>query len=166
VSLFPPAVTAVTVVLDGRPVSAYNRAFIASGHVYGPLQPYVTSIADQASYEHGVLVIRRSGRVVYVHMQRRTPDALDQGDVPLAPLLRALGAQVEYDARSRTLAVQLQPPVVSTPTPFAGQVPPPTPVFTPTPASTPRPIWTGPSLPRRTPLPVIVPTPCAQPTNL
>jgi hypothetical protein len=166
VSLFPPATTTVTVILDGHRVSAYNNAFIASGHVYGPLRPYVTSVAEQAAYQNGVLVIRRSGRTAYVHMRRRTPDALDEGNVPLAPVLRALGAQVYYDGQDRTLVVQLPAAIVTTPTPFAGQVPPPTPVFTPTPLATPRPVWSGQPLPRRTPLPIIVPTPRAEPTNL
>jgi hypothetical protein len=155
----------VTVVLDGRPVWAYNGAYLSSGHVFGPLRPYVTSVADEASYEDGILVIRRCGHVAYVRMQPRAPDALSQGDVQLAPVLRALGAQVRYDPQTRTLSVRLPPVVTASPTPFAGEVPAPAPVFTPTPVPMPRPVWTGVPLPRRTPLPVSVPTPHAiQPT--
>jgi hypothetical protein len=162
VTLFPPAVAAVTVLLDGRPVPAYTGAVLAGGHVYGPLRPFVVAIAQESWYAHGMLVIRRDGRTAYVRMQPRTPDALDDGWVPLAPLLRALGAQVQYDGPARTLDVRLPSTlIVRQPAPWNRLAPsaPPAPVFTPTPVPTPRPVWTGVPLPRRTPLPVVVPTP-------
>jgi hypothetical protein len=159
VSIFPPART-VSVVVDGRPLVAYHRAFEVGGRTYAPLRPYVSRIAERMWYVGDVLVIQRGARYAYVRMASRTPGALASTYVPLAPMLRALGACVQYDdgvVEVRLSAHQR----IALPTPFNPSVPSVAPhsVFTPEPIVTARPVWSGSALPRRTPIPVIVPTP-------
>lgn len=154
-SLFPLAAV-VIVVLDGRRIFSYNEAFLSDGHVYAPVRPFVTRLADRISYDGGRLIIVRAGRSVSLRIAPRQPDALDRIYVPLAYVMRALGADVSY--RAGTVRVRLTSGMpVATPTPYGGQVAVPRPVFTPQPIETPRPVWTGIPLPRRTPLPY--PTP-------
>jgi len=140
-------------------VWAYHAAYISGGHVYAPLRPFVTSIACRMWYEGNTLVIARGERETRVIMQPRSPDALDRAYVPIASLLRALGARVSYSARR--LDVQPGSLPLATPTPFNPALPSaaPSAVFTPTPAPTPKPVFTGIPFPRRTPIPVTVPTP-------
>lgn len=147
----------MTVVLDGRPVTAYRRAFDAGGHIYAPIRPYVTRVADRLWFDGNRLLIVRDGRRVAVELPSREPDALAQAYVPIAYVLRALGARVAFS--NRTLVVQMRASVIARPTPYAGAAVMPRAVFTPTPPITPRPVWTGSPLPRRTPLPVTVPSP-------
>jgi len=110
-------------------------------------------------YEGDTLVIVRGGHFVRVRLRERAPDALDRVYVPLADVLRALGALVTYDRRTVEIRIVARP--LGTPTPFDVAAPQvsPSAVFTPAPVPTPRPIWTGVPLPRRTPLPVTAPTP-------
>jgi hypothetical protein len=149
------------VLLDGRPVPAYVRAFASAGRTYAPLAPYVTRIAERLWYEGGTLVIERGDRRVRVRLWSVAPDALDREYVPIAPLLRSLGESVRYDARTRTVEVgSAGGPEVATPAPFdanARQVAPRV-VFTPAPIATPHPVWHGAATPRRTPLPFPEPT--------
>lgn len=154
----PPPAT-VTVALDGRPIPAYHEAFLRSGHTYAPLRPFVTSAADRLWYERGDLVIQRGNRIVRVPIPPRAPGTLDRTYVPLARVLRALGACVEY--ASRRVDVRFTRSAVRTPAPFDASRPgvAPRAVFTPEPIETPRPRWSGTPLPRRTPLPVVEPTP-------
>jgi len=156
--LFPPG-AAVTVAIDGRPVPAYNVPYLSGGHVYAPLKPFVTRIAVALWYEGDTLVIARGGREVRVRMVAREPGALDDVYVPIARVLRGLGARVDY--RERRLDVRTRYLPLSSPTPFDATLPsaPPQAVFTPVASPTPRPVWTGSPLPRRTPLPVAAPTP-------
>ncbi len=154
-SLFPPA-AAVVVVLNGQRIASYGATFLTGGHVYAPLRPFVTRLADRIWFEKDRLVIVRDGRRIDVRTPSREPDALDHLYVPLAYVLRALGAAVTY--HRGVLNVRFaSTEVLATPTPFAGAQISPRPVFTPQPVPTPRPIWTGEPLPRRTPLPY--PTP-------
>lgn len=154
-SLFPPG-TPVTVRLDGSPLPAYVRAYVWRGRTYAPVRPLVARVADRLWFEGDVLVIVRDGRIVRVPMARRAPDALDSAFVAVAPVLRALGASVAYDAHQRAVEVRTAPAGgIATPSPYqpgAGAVSPRT-VFTPQPVETPRPVWSGSPLPRRTPLP-------------
>lgn len=152
---------AVTVLLDGRPVLAYAPAIVIAGRTYAPLLPYATSVAQSISFEDNLLVLQRATRQVRIRMRPVEPDALAFAYVPIARILRGLGATVSYDAREHTVDVHLpHAVVVRTPAPFnpsAAQVGPLT-VFTPPPMRQPMPPWHGPALPRRTPLPYPVPT--------
>lgn len=150
---------AVTIVLDGRPLASYNAALEVNGRIVAPLRPIVTAIADRLWFEGNTLVIVRDGKTVRVPVANRAPDALDHAYVPIAALLRSLGARVEYDAERHRVDVRLAGGVEpASPLP---QVPTvgPRPIFTPTPETTPRPTWSGSPLPRRTPLPFAKPTP-------
>lgn len=158
-SVFPPGAP-VTLRLDGRPLPAYVRAYVAEGRVYAPVRPLVAMLADRLWFEGNVLVIVRDGRTVRVPLGARTPDALDSAYVTVAPLLRALGEDVTYDARERLLDVRsTRPAGVAAPEPFEPGAPSAAPriVFTPEPVATPRPVWSGSPLPRRTPLPASAP---------
>lgn len=162
--LLPP-VSAVSVFVDGRHVRAYTGAFEIGGHVFASIRPYVTQVADRIWYSGDRLAIERNGRIVYIRMARRAPDALDRAFVPLRAIMVALGAEVRYDALTRIVNVRLTRTArVASSAPFdprAGSVAP-NPVFTPVPVPTDRPPYVGPPLPRRTPLPFFEPTP--QPT--
>ena len=156
--LFPPT-AAVTVTIDGRPVLAYHAAYLLGGHVYAPLRPFVTRVAYRVWYEGDSLVVARGDRRVRIPLQPRQPSALDGAYVPLASIVRALGAAVTYEPQHLEIRTRYIP--LSSPTPFDAALPsaPPQIIFTPTPVSTPRPVWSGSPLPRRTPLPVTEPTP-------
>jgi hypothetical protein len=144
------------VLLDGRSLPAYVRAYEAGGRVYAPVRPLVTQIADRLWFDGNVLVIERAGRSIRIPLQSRAPDALDSAYVAIAPVLRALGAAVTYQSQPRRLLVRsARTRPVATPAPFDPNAPAASarPVFTPEPVATPRPVWTGSPLPRRTPLP-------------
>lgn len=140
--------------VDGRPLPTYFRAYIADGRVFAPLEPVLLRLADRAWVEGSTLVISRDGRVVRVLL----PGG-DRGEgayVAVGPLVRRLGETVVYDRKRRVLEVWTPGSTVSSPTPFDASAPaaPARAVFTPQPVPTPRPIWSGPPLPRRTPLPL------------
>jgi hypothetical protein len=128
-----------------------------NGRVVAPLRPFITAIADRLWFEGNTLVIVRDGREVRVPVTSRAPDALDHAYLPVASLLRALGASVTYQADRHRVDIRFR----SHEAPFAlqpqAQVVAPHTVFTPTPPTTPRPTWTGSPLPRRTPLPYATP---------
>jgi hypothetical protein len=153
---------AVSVLLDGRPILGYAPAVVVAGRTYAPIAPYATSIAQALSYEGKVLVIERDARQVRVRMlEVVTPDALDWDYVPIASLLRGLGASVTYDSAKHVLEVRTAHDAeVQTPAPFNPSEPQVAPrdVFTPAPIETRAPQWHGPPVPRRTPLPYPVPT--------
>ena len=160
-TLFPLA-AAVTVVLNGHPVRGYAGTFEADGHIYAPVRPYVTGIADRIWYSGDKLSIQRDGRTIVVPIAPRDPDALDSAFVPLRAVMTALGADVQYDAVLHAVNIRaMSHPVVALPTPFDALAPQAAPaaVFTPTPVPTPRPTWSGSPLPRRTPLPFTQPSP-------
>jgi len=161
VPVFPP-VAAVVVLLDGRPIAAYNQAFERAGRVYVPVRPYVTALADRTWYVGDSLAIARDGRTVFIRMRPSAPDALDRAYVPLAAVARELGANVEF--RSGEIDIRTAPPAaVLAPTPIpSNALAAPRVVFTPVPEPTLRPVWTGPALPRRTPLPFASPKPLGQ----
>lgn len=152
VPVFPPPAP-VTMLVDGRPLAAYFRAYVVDGRVFAPLEPVLLRLADRAWIEGSTLVIQRDGRSVRVLLPggQRSESAY----VAIGPLVRRLGDTIAYDARRRVLEVWTVAPTVTAPTPFEAAAPsaPPSEVFTPAPVSTPRPVWSGPPLPRRTPLP-------------
>lgn len=152
VPVFPPG-PPVTVVVDGRRVPQYARAFVADGRVYATAS-LVGSLADKVWVSGRTLSFERDGRVVRVALasaRRLNPDSTY---VAIAPVLRGLGDRVRF--RSGVLEVRTAAATpVATPTPFAPGTAgaPQRAVFTPEPVPTPRPVWTGSPLPRRTPLP-------------
>ncbi|MHB8177436.1 MAG: hypothetical protein ACYDA5_09015 [Vulcanimicrobiaceae bacterium] len=152
--LFPPG-PPVTLAIDGRVVPAFQRAYLSRGRVIGPLAPFLTAVADRIVFTGDGFIVSRGTRNVRVRLVPFGPSLL-YTDVPLAPVLRGLGAQVSYDGASHTLEVTLpEPGPLRSPAPFtpaARQVAPRV-VFTPRPVVTPRPIWTGSPRPRRTPIP-------------
>lgn len=153
--LFPPEAS-VTVIVDGRPLATYARAYLADGRVYAPVIPLLTRVADRLWLMDDTLVIERDGHRISVRMVPRSGGAFEGAYVPAAGVLRSLGAQVRYDAATRRLIVSVRNDlVVASPTPFNPAFPAvaPNPVFTPAIVPTPRPIWTGSPLPRRTALP-------------
>ncbi|MGB8149820.1 MAG: hypothetical protein WCE97_01340 [Candidatus Cybelea sp.] len=158
--LFPPAPVAILV--DGRPLASYVRAYVAGGRVLAPVAPLLTRLADRVWYEGDTLVIERGARRVRVPLEKTFPDQFDGAYIAIGPVLRALGASVCWEPKRRRLIVRLpERGNVAAPTPFDPVAPsaPPATVFTPSPPVTPRPIWTGSPLPRRTPLPVPPPRP-------
>lgn len=157
-----PLAAAVAVTLDGRPVHGYAGAFELQGHVFAPVRPYVTRIADRLSYVDGRLAIERAGRIAYVRMAPLAPDALDRAYVPLRSVFVALGADVTYDGIKHVFAVTTSRKAsLASPSPFNGPAPVQMPgnVFTPVPLPTERPTYTGPAIPRRTPIPYVRPSP-------
>ncbi|HKE38098.1 MAG TPA: hypothetical protein VKB39_11725 [Candidatus Baltobacteraceae bacterium] len=152
VPVFPPPAP-VTMLVDGRPLPTYFRAYIADGRVFAPLEPVLLRLADRAWIEGSTLVIQRDGRIVRVLLPGG--DRSEGAYVAVGPLLRGLGDTIAYDGRHRLLEVWTAAPTVTPPTPYDASLPTSAPraVFTPQPVATPRPVWNGPPLPRRTPLP-------------
>lgn len=157
--LFPPQ-TPVAVWLDGKPLAAYVRAYVAAGRAYVPVFPVVTRVADRLWFEGNTLSIERRGVLVRVSAVPGPVPTLEGAYVAAGAVLRALGVTVHYDQAARRLDVRVpEGGLVSSPAPFdpaRASVAPRT-VFTPAPPVTPRPVWTGPPLPRRTPLPLSSP---------
>jgi hypothetical protein len=136
-------------VVDGRPLAAYVRAYLADDRIYAPVSPLFTRLADRMWVDGNVLVVERGGRRV------RTP--LHDGYVMAGAVLRGLGVPARYDgAAHRLLVTTPSAAPVASPTLFNPAVPTaaPSAVFTPSEPPTPRPVWTGSPLPRRTALPV------------
>ena len=143
----------MTVAVDGRTVAAYVRARVVDGRVYAPLS-LLRLLVDRMWFEGGAVVIERAGRRVHVPLSLRSQGDADTSSVALGPLLRALGDDVRYDARTHVFEVRTPPAVPVVPaTPYDGGPLPARSVFTPEPVPTPRPEWSGSPLPRRTPLP-------------
>jgi hypothetical protein len=154
VPLFPPA-TPVTIVINGRPLASYQRAYVAGGRVFAPVDPLLVRLADRIWYDGDTLVVERGTRRVRVRLAGLFPEQLDGAYVAAGPVLRGLGIASSFDPAGRRLLILIASGgVVATPTPFDPALPsaPPAAVFTPAPALTPRPVWTGSPLPRRTPL--------------
>ena len=154
-ALFPPPAS-VTVIVDGRPLAAYQRAYLTEGRVFVPVAPLLMRLADRLWIEGTTLIVEREGRRVRVLLASRFFGELSDAYVPAGPVLRSLGASVRYDPHGRRLIVTVpMRGALASPTPFNPAVPSaaPSAVFTPPAPSTPRPIWTGSPLPRRTALP-------------
>jgi hypothetical protein len=144
------------VLIDGRPLVGYTRAYLAGGRVFAPVAPLLTGLADRLWMEGDTLVVERGDRRIRIRLMPAPGGPLDATYVAAGPVLRALGASVHYEAKERRLVVAISTRgVITSPTPFDPSVPSvaPTTVFTPAPPSTPRPVWTGPPYPRRTALP-------------
>ena len=154
----------VAVVVDGRPLPAYVRAYVARGRAFVPLEPLLSRVTRSFWFDAdgGLVVLRADGSLVRVRLPARLPEELDVAYVPIAPVLRAIGVDVDYLRSAATLEVRTPGrAAVATPTPYAApSLPQPArAVFTPQPVPTPRPVWSGPPVPRRTPLPYQSPEP-------
>lgn len=154
-AIFPVGL-AVLVLLDGQAIPSYRGAYEARGRVFGPPDPFVSSVALRGWREGDFAVFERDGRRTRILLPGGGPQALDRDDVALATPLRELGERVRYDPASHTLYVTTpsegRAPLERA-TPAPQRVVTPRSVFTPDPVATPRPVWSGPPLPRRTPLP-------------
>ena len=151
---FPPP-TPVSIIVDGRPLAAYVRAYAFAGRIYAPVSPLLTGLADRVWSQGDTLLIQRGDVRVRVVLAPTLPGQFGGDFVAVGPVLRALGASVRYDPASRRLIVLVPPRrMVASPTPFNPSAPSvrPSVVFTPAESPTPHPIWTGSPLPRRTPL--------------
>ena len=125
-----------------------------------PVVPFVTRCSDRVSYQGKTMVIRRDHRVAHLLTGVIEPRTLQAYYVAVAPLLRTLGAQLNYDAVSRTLFVRCLPSApLQTMRPQPAPHVEPTTVFTPEPVVTPRPVYTGSPHPRRTPIIITTPRP-------
>jgi hypothetical protein len=158
VPLFPPG-PPVTIVVDGRPLAAYARAYLYAGRVLAPARPLLTQVADRLWFEGDVLVVERGARRVRVRVDPELRGQMDALYVTVGPVLRGIGAEVRYDPVARRMTVRSPGQSLASPTPFnpALPSPPPQDVFTPEPIATPRPVWNGSPLPRRTALPLSQP---------
>jgi len=148
--------------VNGATIHGYVRPRIIRGHVYAPVDPYLAAVATSIRYEGGVMLIFRGDRFAQVPVSRREPGQLQDTFVPLARIVRSLGARVSYDSKRHTLDVEVaNTEPVATATPFNAAVPRATPaaLFTPFRTPTPRPIFTGKPMPRRTPVPAPARTP-------
>ena len=154
-AILPPV--ALTLLLDGRPVRSYEPLYLTRGRVLGPVDPFLTRVADRIAYVGGFAIFTRGDRNVRVRLTARPPSGLSQTYVALVPLLRALGERVRWNAANDTLEVRTpESREIGAPDAYdagARQVAPRA-VFTPTPVPTDRPIWNGTPRPRRTPIPL------------
>lgn len=123
--LFPPG-TPVTVLVDGRPLAAYTRAYLIGNRVYAAVSPLLTRLADRLWVDGDVLVVERDGR--------RVRTLLQGGYVRAGVVLRGLGVPAHYEPAGHRLIVTTPLPApVASPTPFNSAVPrvAPSAVFTP-----------------------------------
>jgi hypothetical protein len=160
----------VTVLIDGSPVEGSTPARICDDVVMAPIAPYLRDVADriQVDDEHGIIVVERAGRSISIAIgspvlrsgaaSSGLPIApyLRAGEpvIPLAAIVRALGARVDFDPASKTMSIALEPQPLVSATPDASYTPPPGPLdtFTPQPTPAPKVVVTGVPKPRRTPI--------------
>jgi len=155
VAILPPV--ALTLLLDGRPVRSYEPLYLTRGRVLGPVDPFLTRVADRISYAGGFAIFTRGDRIVRIRLIAGPPSGLSQTYVALVPLLRALGERVRLDPATDTLEVETPAATaVAAPGAYDDRARPVAPrvVFTPTPVPTDRPTWNGTPRPRRTPIPL------------
>jgi hypothetical protein len=144
------------VLVDGRLLYSYARAYVRDGRVFVPVAPVMLRLADRAWFDGKVLVLQRAARHVRVRIPRGDSELLATTFVAAGPLIRQLGDDVVYDAHGARLQIRTpRPAIIATPTPYVAPAVTLSPreVFTHSPAPMPRPTWNGPPLPRRTPLP-------------
>ena len=163
------AALVVSVLINGVLVAASSPAELLGGTVAAPVDPFVGTIARRVTIDgNGNVTFERDGRCLHVALGSRMAEAdrtpaslpiapyLRDGRViiPLATVARALGAQVRYDGRTRTVEIETRPAPLATMTPFVSWTPPPGPLatFTPNPTPAPRSTVSGVPRPRRTPI--------------
>lgn len=166
---------AVTVLVDGVLVDGSTDARLQGAVVVAPLEPYLQAIADRivVDAQSGRIVLQRGSRTVCITIgspvvrsgdgSRPLPIApyVRAGEpvIPLAAVVRALGASVDFDARTRTVTVVTDPEPLASMTPDAAYTPPAEPMqtFTPNPSPAPSGPATAIPKPRRTPIIVVRP---------
>lgn len=167
---------ALIVILNGAILGSAPPAQLLFGHIMVPLGPVVTQLADRIAVDGNTITLARGDRscVFHVGSDAYACDGIDGTlavapfgrdgvpFIPLAEVARAFGAGVEYDPRSRIVALDVPPATeLQTPAPFDPNAPSATPttIFTPTPSpappATPAPAGTGTPRPRRTAIPAI-----------
>ncbi len=163
------AALVVSVLINGVLVASSSPAELLGGTVAAPVDPFVGTIARRVTVDaNGNVTFERDGRRLQVALGSRTAEAdrtpaalpiapyLRDGRViiPLAIVARALGAEVRYDGRTRTLEIETRTAPLATMTPFVSWTPPPGPLatFTPNPTPAPRSTVSGVPRPRRTPI--------------
>jgi len=136
----------VTVAIDGAIVASEQSAQLRNGLVVAPIVPFAQAIATRIdALGDGRFRITGGGRSVVVRADAR-------GVVALGRLARALGERVSYNARHRTLAIELPVEPLRAPR-FWPSIPPgPYATFAPVAEPTPRPVIDGIPVPRRTPI--------------
>jgi hypothetical protein len=148
----------VAVVLNGAIVPSFAPAELDAGRVVAPLETIVAALSTSASYAPGARAIElvRDGRrfeAGVVRVRDGTPYVL------LAPLVRELGGSVQFDTKTKTIAIALpRDRTLRTPAPFDPRAPQVSPaaLFTPEPPRpTPRAVATGVPQPRRTAIPAV-----------
>ncbi len=153
--IFPLAAIPVAILLNGLPLESYNPAYLRAGRVQAPVAPYLTRIADHIGYAGGMMILRRGTAEVRIRTGTYDPKSLPALYIPVAAVLRGLGARVTYDSGRRILEIRIRASdAVQIMSPYPPRAPAarPTTVFTPEPVPTPRPIYTGVPHPRRTPV--------------
>ncbi|MDP9016938.1 MAG: hypothetical protein M3N19_01280 [Candidatus Eremiobacteraeota bacterium] len=153
--IFPPAAIPIAIMLNGAPLQSYNQPYVLQGRIEAPIAPYITRIADRIAYSGGTMIITRGSSEVRIRVGIREPRSLQAVYVPLATILRRLGARASYDAARRVLEVHVEHAGdLATMPPFVSSHPQGRPirVFTPEPVASPRPVYTGSPHPRRTPI--------------
>jgi hypothetical protein len=156
VAILPPV--ALTLLLDGRPIRSYEPIYLTRGRVLGPVDPFLTRVADRIAYAGGFAIFTRGDRDVRIRLMAGPPSNLAQTYVALVPLLRALGERVQWNRANGTLDVDTPAAngsiVARSPYDARAQLVAPRVVFTPMPVPTDRPTWNGTPRPRRTPIPL------------
>nr|MDQ6931350.1 hypothetical protein [Candidatus Eremiobacteraeota bacterium] len=140
--IFPPAAIPIAILLNGTPLQSYNRPYVLGGQVLAPVAPYVTRIADRIAYSGGVMIVSRGRARIAIRSTQTDPAGLQAVYVPIAGVLRGLGARVTFDRMHRVLDIEIHSRAeVQTMSP-QGSAPAvaPTMVFTPEPVPTPRPV--------------------------
>lgn len=122
-----------------------------------PAEPFLTAMAASIERSGDNILVRRGDRFAQARVV--------QGNVAIAPIMRALGASVAYDSARHVLNISIAPPPFATATPFNRAVPQAAvrAVFTPTPMPTSKPVAGGKPVPRRTPQAVDVTSPTPVP---
>jgi hypothetical protein len=158
----------VSVVVDGKLVASSRSAELSEGIVRAPMDPFVRRVAERITSDGHLITVTRGPDTLAILIGSRRMEAggvasrlpfapfFRRGDavVPLAALVRALGAKVAYDPPTHTLLISSTPLPLATLTPSLLWTPPtgPLPTFAPTELPTARPTVTGIPQPRRTPV--------------
>ena len=133
--------TTATVVIDGRHVSLYPRAILREGSVFVPVRGVFENLGASVVFSNGRIVAHgKHGETIVMYVGQRSASVngqhvmLDNAPfivgattfVPLRFVSEALGAQVSFDNRSKTVYIQsktrpegpaTQPPQASPATP-------------------------------------------------
>lgn len=160
-----PVAAFVALLIDGVFAPAAPPAQLLDGRVLAPAA-FVARIADRVALgEDGTMRAERGQH----KCSARTQTVGEAAFVAVAPLARCLGANVAWDARTRSLGLAFAADTaLDTPAPYDPAAPRvrATTIFTPEPPPpTPRVIATGAPRPRRTAIPAVPSLPLATPTG-